>query len=394
MPSLNSFISFDAKFILGSEPVLQLTAKTTIPANLQENLTGYFSVVQPDGIEIVGSFGNPDVSWAAGGKQTLDVVLRKGQDGQYVQGGYIIQLYARHPDYTDGFFERDFGMTYLPVKLSIKETFDFYTPDISFNDITNFVLSGWDIATQSSSWVSFLNGMDYTQTTAAYHNPLIDGKYYAAIYDTRYSKEILYVNSTDPWLSVLQLLVYSNVTQVYAPLPMAALVVYLDQLKKRTLASCGNNVAQALYEKAASLYTLIRGKVCAMATTNLKDYFEEFYKLTHDGQALAYPKNQAPLSAYDFTTGCGNGGGLMPKTKQLRAPIGVNAFTITGLSTGATVLTAVRSGLSKGITPSATTDTEQLQIVNNIVTLPTGDIVGSTVVDGNTVGELFIFTYQ
>lgn len=393
MPSLNSFISFDAKFILGSDPVLQLTAKTTIPVNLQENLIGYFSVIQPDGIEIVSSFGNPDVTWAAGGKQTLDVVLRKGQDGQYVQGGYIVTFFARHPDYTDGVFVRDFGMTYLPVKLSIKEIFDFYTPDISFNDITNFVLDEWDIATQTSSWVSYLNGMDYVQTTAAYHNPLIAGKYYAAKYDTRYTKEVLYINKSNPWLSVLQLFSYSNITQVYSPLPMFALVTYLDLLKKRTLATCGNNAAQALYEKCASLYTLIRGKVCAKDTANLKDYFEEFYRLTHDGQALAYPKDQSPLSPYDFTTGCGGGSGSTGRYIQMRPPVGVSSFTITGLPTGATVASAIRSGLGKGVVAYATTDTEQLQIVNNSVTLPTGDVVGSTVVDGNTVGELFIFSY-
>jgi hypothetical protein len=390
MPSLTSFISFDAKFILSENPVLQLTAKTTIPVNLQPNLIGYFSVIQPDGIETVASFGNPDVTWADGGKQTINVVLRKGQDGLYVQGGYIIEFFARHPDYTDGFFARDFGMQYEAVKLGIQSIYDFYTPEIKFADNTNYAVDGWAIKEQNSAWVSYMDGMNYVQSITPNLDAIFEGGYYASKYDTRYTKDVLYENATDPWLSILQLFSWSEIMQAYAPLPMTALVTYLEQLKKKTTASCGNSAMQALYEKAANLYTLIRGKVCLRQTINLKEYFEEFYKLTHDGAPLAYPKNGARIPAYDFATGCG---GSTDQYYQLRPTPGVSSFTIP-LPAGSRIKAAVRSGLAKGITTGPTTDTEQLQIVNNQVTLPTGDIVGSTIVNSAVVGELFIFTYS
>jgi len=390
MPSLTSFISFDAKFILSENPVLQLTAKTTIPVNLQPDLIGYFSVVQPDGIETKTSFGNPDVTWAENGKQTINVVLRTGQDGLYVKGGYIIEFFARHPDYTDGYFTRDFGMQYDPVKLSIQPIYDFYTPEIKFADNTNYTVEGWAIKEQNSAWVSYMDGMNYVQSITPNLDAIFEGGYYASKYDTRYTKDVLYESETDPWLSILQLFSWQDIAQAYAPLPMSALVAYLEQLKKKTTASCGNNSMQALYEKAAALYQLIRGKVCVKQTTNLKDYFEEFYKLTHDGAPLAYPKNGAMIPAYDFATGCG---GSTDQHYQFRPTPGVSSFIIPALA-GKTIKAAVRSGLGKGITTSPTTDTEQLQIVNNQIFLPTGDVVASTIVNSATVGELFIFTYS
>lgn len=65
---------------------------------------------------------------------------------------------------------------------------------------------------------------------------------------------------------------------------------------------------------------------------------------------------------------------------------GVSTFTVTGLSSGTTVLIATRSGLVKAITTTTTSNSLYLQINNAIVTLPTGDVTSAD--------EIFSFTYR
>lgn len=390
--TLNPYISFDVKFIFNGSPTLQLTAKNTLTAVEQPQLIGYFSVLQPDGITAVGSFSSPDVSWATNGKQVFELPLRTATDGKYMKGGYTIQFFARHPSYDDGSFSRTFTMDYEPVLLSITKTLDFYTPLISYNDNTDYSQTGWTASPVASLWQTFVGSRTATSLTPN-HDPLIDGNYYASVYDSKYQKQVLYTLDAGTWLTILQTFNYSNRVDAYAPLSMAALMTYLDQLKKKTDGSCGNVRAQALYEKAASLYTLIRAKVCGRSTDGLKEKFEEFYQLTHDGVLLAYPKDGTIIPAYDFTSGCGgSGSGSEITYASIRPTPGVSFFTVGSIPAGKTIVSASRSGLAKGITNVPTTDSEQLQIVSTTITLPTGDQVAD--VNGLGVGELFILGYK
>lgn len=72
-------------------------------------------------------------------------------------------------------------------------------------------------------------------------------------------------------------------------------------------------------------------------------------------------------------------------TVEVIPSTGVSTFEVTEIN-GKTVLIATRSGLVKGITNAATSNTLYLQINGTTVTLPTGDVTGA--------GELFTFTYR
>lgn len=87
----------------------------------------------------------------------------------------------------------------------------------------------------------------------------------------------------------------------------------------------------------------------------------------------------------DRTFSGGNSNGASA-TIEVTPSTGVSSFTITNLPSGAVIIIATRSGLVKGITTSATTNTAYLQINGSTCTLPTGDITGA--------GELFTFTYR
>lgn len=76
---------------------------------------------------------------------------------------------------------------------------------------------------------------------------------------------------------------------------------------------------------------------------------------------------------------------------EVTPSVGATSFTVTTLPSGASIISAIRSGLGKGITTVATANTAYLQINGNIVTLPTGDQVADS---GDGTGELFILTYR
>jgi hypothetical protein len=93
-----------------------------------------------------------------------------------------------------------------------------------------------------------------------------------------------------------------------------------------------------------------------------------------DTDSLRYPRYANSTSGY-----------AAPNYITYTADAGLTTFTISTLI-GRTILLAVRSGLVKNITSAPTTDTEFLQIVNGVITLPTGDVT--------TANEKFIFQYR
>lgn len=133
----------------------------------------------------------------------------------------------------------------------------------------------------------------------------------------------------------------------------------------------------------------------------LIDYLRENYSLYNEywnftaGLDTIFPELKAytcPIwlgsdkSEYSNRTFSGNNANGATATIEVTPNTGVSSFTITGLPTSAVVIIATRSGLVKGITTSATTNSMYLQINGSTCTLPTGDVTGT--------GELFTFTYR
>ena len=385
MASLTPEISFDVKFLLGGTPTLQVTVTTTATSPLL--LTGYFDVTQPDGIKESGNYTTPDIT---GASLVFTKTLRLNSLQSYQKGNYKITLYANHPSYTPGTFERDFEFTYKTVTQSISEDFDLYTPELKYTDNTVYALGGYTIDSESSAWSATSLAGTPTPSTTSVFDLAIGGEYYDAIYYTTYTKIVNYSLS---WLTIRETFTYTKTGIAYTPSAMTILLGYLTSLKTELDASGCPATLQKLYEKAETLYSHIRSRVCAQSTTGLKEYFDQFYSLTHNYQPQIYVNTGAIIPYYDFSTGCG-GSGSSTLSYAMRATVGVSSFTI-GVLSGRTIITASRSQFAKGITTSATTDTEYLQIVGNVVTLPTGDIVATvTLPDLSVVGELFIFTYQ
>lgn len=387
MASLNTEISFAVKFILGGLPAMEITVSTT--ATSPSLLIGYFDITQPDGIKISGNFSSPMIT---GGALVYTTQLRLDYLQQFQKGNYLISLNARHPLYTDGLFTRSFNFQYNTVTQVITESLDVFTPLLQYIDNTVYNKTGYTTVSQTQLWTGTSPAGVIVNSTTSVFPLVIGGNYYNATYNTTYITTVIYQDSINTWLTISQGFTYTKAAAAYTPQSMVIMLAYLDAMKA-SLSGCFPN--DKGYIKATALYWNIREKVCARSTTGLKDLFDEFYRLTHNGVDYLYITTNSPLFGYDFTTGCGGSGGVNSiLIYSMRATAGASSFTIFVLA-GKTILTASRSGISKGITTSVTTDTEFLQIVGNVITLPTGDVVNTVVLpDGTVTAELFLFTYQ
>lgn len=75
------------------------------------------------------------------------------------------------------------------------------------------------------------------------------------------------------------------------------------------------------------------------------------------------------------------------RSVTMTATAGISTFDV-AIAAGSEILYVTRGGLSKGITETATTNTQLIQINDLTVTLPTGDITGSDPL------EVFVFLYK
>lgn len=127
----------------------------------------------------------------------------------------------------------------------------------------------------------------------------------------------------------------------------------------------------------------------------LKENYTMYYQYLNTGSGLdvIFPETKAYTSPIYLggstvvteSRGLNNSGRDGTDFVEITPTAGVSSFAVPEIS-GKVVLVATRSGLVKGITNSATTDTAYLQINGSTVTLPTGDVVG--------VNELFTFLYR
>lgn len=392
MSSLSSKISsVDVKFVLNNAPSIVLTVVTTLTDLEKVDFVGYFAITQPDGITSTGNYTSPDIYYSGSGLVTFEKTLRLDSANSFQKGNYSIVLYCDHPDYTPGTFTRSFEFTYKPVTQVLTENFDVYTPQLQYSDDTVYTKSGWTKVSQTRAWAATTSAGNVPAGTTATFDVSIGGSYYDASYQIDYATDILYRNDSATWLTVHQYFTFSGTSNAYAPQSMATLLGYLGLLKTKKDARPCDNSLNDLYEKAATLYQHIREKVCSRSTTNLKSYFEEFYRLTHNYQTRSYTHTGAVLTAYDFTTGCSG----VRATRQIsvRPTPGVSSFTVSALA-GETITGIARSGRVRGITTSTNTDMEMLQVVGNTITLPTGDVVESVTMPDSTIqGELFVITY-
>jgi hypothetical protein len=348
MPTLTGSIDFTVKFDLTGAPTLKIIPTTTIPSGNKPTLTGYFNVLQPDGITREGSYTSPDIVWNGSSYNEISIVLRTASDGTYQRGDYVITMVADEPSYTPGTNVKSFNMSYEAATQTITQNFDLYTPSLGYSDDTVYTKGDYTIISQSSAWAATSAAGTPAPSTSASFDLVIGGQYYDTAFSITYAKQVTYTHNIYTWLTVVQGWSYSVTADSYIPAAMSVLLGYLDTLKAERDASYCDKPLEERYEEAAVLYTHIRSKVCSVSTSGLKDYFDQFYRLTHNYTNPTYTHTNTVIPPYDFTTGCagsGGGGGSTTPTVVIECVIG-NAYSITGSSATVTGLTAGSSVVS------------------------------------------------
>jgi hypothetical protein len=166
---------------------------------------------------------------------------------------------------------------------------------------------------------------------------------------------------------------------------------FLQKTSEESSAPSRGNL-ELIEERYKSLAEFYKTRMIKYLQENYVLFFE--YYNTGTGWDVIEPEDKAytcPIYLGDTTQPenpkyySSTSGASYPQIAYYTATGGESTFNVVVL-VGRTPLVATRGGLTKTITTSPTADTGYLQIVNGVVTLPTGDIA--------MAGELFTFLYN
>lgn len=349
MPDLSSYIDFRATFDLtGEMPVLVLSDTGTYPGIIEQGLTGYFTITQPDTSVYAGSFTSPDVEWDGSALTEKEHTLALASDGRTQLGTYTVLYSISHPDYTVTTLSRTFVFNYEYPELTLTEEFDVFTPSLTYVDETVYTQGDYTIESLSRSWSAEMSEGTLTSTSTTF-NLNSGGDYYDSEYAIEFESTFSYQHNTYDYLYVLDNLAESIETSADTPPDLETLYDYLADLKD-TLDSYINNDRlyndyKRRYEYAATILQTIKQSGCAGDIERLPPYLEEFIRITHNYVTPAYTNTGAIIGAYDFQceTGGGTGGDSITK---LAVTISTEANTFTHASfSGKTLLLTTREGL-------------------------------------------------
>lgn len=308
--NLTGQVSFNVAFDFTGVPSLILTALTTIPTGDKPNLTGLFTITQPDGITTISGTA---IAWNGTAYPSYTVPLRLGSDQKYQKGNYTITLVTFCTGYVNGVFTRAWDMEYKTVLQTLVPGFDCFSPALIYTDTTIYGVGGYLITGQSSAWLATCLVGTITGTAPIF-DLSIGGKYYDCIYTISYIKLLTYQHAAFTWLFVNEkITVIPFIKQAYKPAPMSVMLTYLINLqiaRDNAIINCIQyNIIADVFENASDLYQIMRARVCSGNTVGLIDTFTQFYTLTHNYQPFLAVNTNGIIPAYDFTTGCVGGSG-------------------------------------------------------------------------------------
>ena len=303
---LTGLIGFNVEFDFTNVPTLVLQSTTTIPDIDKPNLSGHFSITQPDGITTTGVFGS--IVWNGTGYNTFSEILRLGSDGTYQKGVYHVVFFAQCTGYVYSQISRVWDMEYKPVIKKLTPQLDCFTPSLKYNDNTIYGVGGYNILTQSNLWT--LNSIPGNSTSSTSILDLVlNGYYYDCIYNIGYSKFISYQHSSFIWLSVSENFRLTIVLNTQKPASMEVMLGYLINLELLRDSVKGNSTKYSIldsrFKEASNLFQIIKARICTSNISGLINTFVQFYNITHNYTPQIYTHTNLPIPGYDTSSWCG-----------------------------------------------------------------------------------------
>ncbi len=306
MPTISN-VSFTVKFDLTSAPKLVLTDTTLSPP---AGLVGVFSIQQPDRYVRTGDIDSPDIA-AAG--DSFEFPLTLDSDGNVQCGEYVITFTAAAPSYLSTDFTRTFDFDYTPVELDMVEYFDVFTPELLYEDETDYSRDGYNHGAITRAWEA-ISTPTGTLTAATQELDLIfGGDYYDANYAISLVASLLYTHQTLSWLTIEEEITDSVDTYAMTPPTVEELVEQLDALQATIETmdrTCREHCDLIMdYTYAEALLGQIVRKSCMSLTDGIFDMLKRLITILNDNHIPTYVPTDDVILPYDTSTLCNGGGG-------------------------------------------------------------------------------------
>lgn len=292
-------ISFNVRFDLLSTPTLVLTDTTASPP---AGFVGIFSITQPDGYTRTGNISSPDISSAGG---AFSYTLRLDSTGEVQRGTYTIKFTANAPGRLSTDFTRSFEFQYLPVKLSMGEEFDVFTPSLKYRDNTVYQVSNYNAGAVTRAW----SGVSTPTGTKTGTTVLFDLKHNNNYFDANYTitlvSSVLYTHQTYTYLTVNERI--TKVVNTYAETPPALdpIVSDISDLKNQADAAVNNTQnyvdLKADFEYAQVLFAHIIDKIKVGNVSDIYEDLKDLVRVLNNNQIPQYVPKNIPILPYDIS---------------------------------------------------------------------------------------------
>lgn len=324
MANLQSYIDFSIKFDKSvSTPVIRLTDPNLYPVGIGVYVTGIFSIKQPDGITITGSFTSPDIYWSSSGFVVAEKELRLATDGSLQNGTYVFTYTVRCTGYDDTILVKTFVLNYATPSVLITDLTDVFTPALQQLDSTVYSQANFTAGTPTRAWIAdilYVGSVVQSVTgTAIMFDMAYSGSYYDAHYNISFSSVFTSTGVLLTYLTIKDKITALKQIDAYTPPTLAVLLTGLTTLKLAIEAGtycggcgCGCTPDYAPYTLAVSIYDNIIARGLNGDTVGLSDYVDQLLKIFNCSGILNQTQTYVAIPAYNF----GNSG-----SSGIHAPI-------------------------------------------------------------------------
>lgn len=316
MADLSAYIDFSAVLNKGAQTIT-LIDPDHYPAGVDVGLTGIFSITQPDGITVTGTFTSPDVFWTGTQLNQPAKVLRLNNINSFQNGGYTITYTVRHAGFTDTVLTKVFTLFYTVPSQVITPNFDLFVPQLSVSDATAYTQTGMTNTSVVRTWAGTIITVSGTSRNISGGGVTFDLAYLGSYYDSRYDVTLTVqpqqvLDAPSGWVTLIDNLQLS--ATYYAQIPPVISVLDDDMLtlKNQLDAAQGScldyDILLHRYLLASALYGDFRRLGCDGQTTTLNTILYQLLKIFNNDVNPTYVNTNGPMSAYNFQCGSGTGG--------------------------------------------------------------------------------------
>lgn len=314
MANLNTYIDFSVVLDKSvSTPVIRLTDPDNYPSGISPYITGIFSITQPDGLIVTGTFSSPDVYWSGSALVVPTKELRLSTDDTLQNGIYSITYTVNCTGYDTTVLTKTFTLDYTAKSVIITLLEDVFTPQLQAVDGTIYSQSGFTTTSTTRAWSADIEYVGSTARTVTGTQLLFDMAYLSDYYDAFYAISldvtVLYAMTGDyTWVSVKDLLEASTQMDAYTPPTLAELAASLNTMYSQIQAgtwcgcSCGCEPDYTPWTEATALYQNIVTNGQNGDVTGLDSKVDQLLKIFNCSGVIERDHTYEEIPAYNWGT--------------------------------------------------------------------------------------------